>query len=446
MATMHLLLTEAAQVDSGDTAWIIVCTALVLLMTPGLAFFYAGMVRSKHALGMIMQSFVTIAIVSVTWVLVGYSLAFDHDAGGGLVGGLHLAGLTHAEVAVPGMDLTIPPLAFVTFQLMFAILTAALISGASADRMRFGAFVTFITIWSVVVYAPLAHWAWSPEGWLNKAGLLDFAGGTVVEICSGASALALALVIGPRRGWPREMMAPHNLPLALIGAGLLWFGWIGFNAGSALSAGYLAANAALATQLSGVGGMIGWLVLEKRLTTKATTLGAASGAVAGLVAITPAAGFLSPLPALLLGVTVRRRQPVRDTAKVPIQVRRLARRRCRPLRRRRHRHPLRRLCSLRRRSTPRSNTRACCSAAVSPSSDVRASACSRQRPSHSPPPTRSRGFCVPRSACGSRATKKPKVSTPASTPRPRTSSPPPPVWEGFPDEAHHRDRQAVQGG
>ena len=300
---MHLLLTEAAQVDSGDTAWIIVCTALVLLMTPGLAFFYAGMVRSKHALGMIMQSFVTIAIVSVTWVLVGYSLAFDHDAGGGLVGGLHLAGLTHAEVAVPGMDLTIPPLAFVTFQLMFAILTAALISGASADRMRFRAFVTFITIWSVVVYAPLAHWAWSPEGWLNKAGLLDFAGGTVVEICSGASALALALVIGPRRGWPREMMAPHNLPLALIGAGLLWFGWIGFNAGSALSAGYLAANAALATQLSGVGGMIGWLVLEKRLTTKATTLGAASGAVAGLVAITPAAGFLSPLPALLLGVT-----------------------------------------------------------------------------------------------------------------------------------------------
>jgi len=298
---MHLLLTEAARVDSGDTAWIIVCTALVLLMTPGLAFFYAGLVRSKHALGMIMQSFVTIAIVSVTWVLVGYSLAFDHDAFGGLIGGLDMAGLTHAEVAVPGMHLTVPPLAFVAFQLMFAILTAALISGASADRMRFGAFVTFIAIWSVVVYAPLAHWVWSPEGWLHKAGLLDFAGGTVVEICSGASALALALVIGPRRGWPREMMAPHNLPLALLGAGLLWFGWIGFNAGSALSAGYLAASAALATHLSGVGGMIGWLVLEKRLTSKATTLGAASGAVAGLVAITPAAGFLSPLPALLLG-------------------------------------------------------------------------------------------------------------------------------------------------
>ena len=303
MTTMHLLLTAAAKVDSGDTAWMIVCTALVLLMTPGLALFYAGMVRSKHALGMIMQSFAAMAVVSVTWVLVGYSLAFDHDAVGGIVGGLGMAGLTHAEVTVPGLDLTFPPLAFVAFQLMFAILTAALLSGASADRMRFGAFVTFITIWSVVVYAPLAHWTWSPEGWLNRIGLLDFAGGTVVEICAGASALALTLVIGPRRGWPREMMAPHNLPLTLLGAGLLWFGWIGFNAGSALTAGYLAASAALATHLSGVGGMIGWLLLEKLKTGKATTLGAASGAVAGLVAVTPAAGFLSPLPALLLGVT-----------------------------------------------------------------------------------------------------------------------------------------------
>jgi len=297
------LLVETSRVSSGDTAWILVCTALVLLMTPGLAFFYAGMVRSKHALAMIMQSFVTIAIVSVTWVLVGYSLAFDHDVAGGLLGGLHLAGLTHAEVAVPGLPLSVPPLAFVAFQMMFAILTAALLSGATADRMRFGAFVTFIAIWSVVVYAPLAHWVWSPEGWLNRAGMLDFAGGTVVEICSGASALALALVIGPRRGWPREMMAPHNLPLTLLGAGLLWFGWIGFNAGSALTAGHLAANAALATHLSGVGGMIGWLAIEKRLTGKATTLGAASGAVAGLVAITPAAGFVSPLPALLVGAT-----------------------------------------------------------------------------------------------------------------------------------------------
>jgi Amt family ammonium transporter len=298
---MHLL-TDAAAVDPGDTAWILVCTALVLLMTPGLAFFYAGMVRSKHVLGMIMQSFACIAIVSVTWVVVGYSLAFDDDAFGGLVGGLHLAGLEHADVAVPGFDLSVPPLAFVLFQLMFAILTAALISGASADRMRFGSFVTFIAIWSVVVYAPIAHWSWSPDGWLARAGVLDFAGGTVVEICSGASALALVLVLGPRRGWPREMMAPHNLPLTLLGAGLLWVGWIGFNAGSALTAGALAASAALATHLSGVGGMIGWLVLEKRMTGKATTLGGASGAVAGLVAITPAAGYLTAIPSLLLGV------------------------------------------------------------------------------------------------------------------------------------------------
>ncbi len=297
---MHLL-PPAAAIDAGDTAWIIVCTALVLLMTPGLAFFYAGMVRSKHALAMIMQSFAAMAVVSITWVVVGYSLAFYTDAGGGLIGGLHLVGLAHAEVAVPGIPLTVPPLAFVAFQLMFAIITAALISGASADRMRFGAFVAFVAVWSVVVYAPIAHWVWSPTGWLHRAGLLDFAGGTVVEICSGASALALALVLGPRRGWPREMMAPHNLPLTLLGAGLLWFGWIGFNAGSALTAGTLAASAALATHLSGVGGMIGWLALEKRLTGKATTLGGATGAVAGLVAITPAAGFIAPVPAILVG-------------------------------------------------------------------------------------------------------------------------------------------------
>lgn len=244
---MTPVLAQTAQVDPGDTAWVLVCIALVLLMTPGLAFFYAGMVRAKHVLGMIMQSFVAIAVVSVTWVLIGYSLAFDHDAGGGLIGGLGMVGLRGAELAVPGMDLTIPPLAFVAFQMMFAIITAALISGASADRMRFGSFVTFIAIWSVVVYAPIAHWAWSPDGWLLRLGVLDFAGGTVVEICSGASALALILVLGNRRGWPREMMAPHNLPLTLLGAGLLWFGWLGFNAGSALSAGNLAAGAALAT-------------------------------------------------------------------------------------------------------------------------------------------------------------------------------------------------------
>lgn len=290
-------------IDSGDTVWVLVSTALVLLMTPGLALFYAGMVRSKHALGMLMQNFVAIGVVTVTWVLVGYSLAFGRDTGGGLVGGFGLAGLRDAADSVPGQDsLTVPPLAFMLFQLMFAVITTALLTGAMADRVRFGGFVTLIAFWSVLVYAPLAHWSFSPGGWLMTFGLLDFAGGTVVEICSGASALALVLVIGNRRGWPREVMAPHNLPLTLLGAGLLWFGWLGFNAGSALQAGSLAAQAAVNTHLAGVGGMLGWLALEKRLTGRATTLGAASGAVSGLVAVTPAAGFVASLPALLLGV------------------------------------------------------------------------------------------------------------------------------------------------
>ncbi len=289
-------------IDSGDTAWVLVCTALVLLMTPGLAFFYAGMVRAKNVLGMLMQNFVAIAVVSVTWTLVGYSLAFGRDAGAGLVGSLDMVGLRHAATSVPGFDnLTIPPFAFMAFQLMFAIVTTALLTGAVADRMRFGAFVAVSATWSVLVYAPLAHWSFSPGGWLYQLGLLDFAGGTVVEICSGASSLALALVIGRRHGWPREAMPPHNLTLTLLGAGLLWFGWIGFNAGSALSAGDLAARAAVATHLSGVGGMIGWLIIEKRTSGHATTLGAASGAVAGLVAITPAAGYVDAVPALVLG-------------------------------------------------------------------------------------------------------------------------------------------------
>lgn len=192
-------------------------------------------------------------------------------------------------------------MAFMLFQLMFAILTTALLSGAVADRMRFGAFVAVIAVWSLLVYPVIAHWSFSPDGWLLGLGQLDFAGGTVVEICSGASALALALVLGPRRGWPKEPMPPHNLPLTILGAGLLWFGWIGFNAGSALAAGDLAARAAVATHLSGVGGVIGWLALEKRMTGHATTLGAASGAVAGLVAVTPAAGYVGAVPALLLG-------------------------------------------------------------------------------------------------------------------------------------------------
>ena len=286
-------------IDSGDTAWLLACTALVLLMTPGLAFFYGGMVRAKNVLAMLMQSYVCIAVVSVTWVLLGYTLAFGD--GNGLLGGFRFTGLAHTAEPVPGFTLTVPPLLFMAFQLMFAVITGALIAGAVADRVRLGPFIAFIALWSVVVYAPLAHWAFSPSGWLAKLGALDFAGGTVVEIDCGAAGLAFALVVGRRRGWPREAMPPHSLPLTMLGAGLLWFGWFGFNAGSALHADGLAVNALVATHLAGVGGMLSWLALERYRTGSATTLGGASGAIAGLVAITPACGFLAPLPALLLG-------------------------------------------------------------------------------------------------------------------------------------------------
>jgi len=268
-------------------------------MTPGLAFFYGGMVRAKNVLAMLMQNYVCIAVVSVTWVLLGYTLAFG--GGNGLLGGFRFTGLAHSTEAVPGVPLTVPPLLFAVFQLMFAVLTAALIAGATADRVRLGGFLVFIGLWSLVVYAPLAHWAFSPDGWLARFGALDFAGGTVVEINCGASGLALALVVGKRLGWPREAMPPHSLPLTLLGAGLLWFGWFGFNAGSALHADGLAVSALVATHLAGVGGMLSWLALERWRTGSATTLGGASGAIAGLVAITPACGYLEPLPALLLG-------------------------------------------------------------------------------------------------------------------------------------------------
>jgi Amt family ammonium transporter len=288
------------EINSGDTAWVLTCTALVLLMTPGLAFFYAGMVRAKNALTMLMQNFACIAIVSVTWVLVGYTLAFGD--GNGLFGGFRYTGLAHTSEPVPGLTLTIPPLLFVVFQLMFAILTAALLTGALADRVRFAPFLLVIALWSVLVYAPLAHWVFSPGGWMFEYGVLDFAGGYVVEICSGASALALALVAGRRMGWPRDAMPPHSLPFTLLGAGLLWFGWFGFNAGSALAANELSVSALVGTHLAGVGGLIGWVALEWLRTGSPTTLGAASGAVSGLVAITPACGFLEPLAALGLGV------------------------------------------------------------------------------------------------------------------------------------------------
>jgi Amt family ammonium transporter len=288
-------------VNAGDTAWVLGSAALVLFMTPGLALFYGGMVRSKNVLAMMVQNLGAIAVVSVVWAVVAYSLAFGPDAGGGLVGTFRLAGLAHPSAAVPGMHLSVPPLAFAAFQMMFAVITCALLTGAGADRMRFGSFLAFAAVWTVVVYAPIAHWVFSPDGWLFSRGVKDFAGGTVVEVDSGASALALAVVLGRRRGWPRDVMAPHSLPLTVVGAGILWFGWFGFNAGSALAANGLAAQALVDTQLAACTGLLGWVVVERWRTGHATTLGAASGAVAGLVAITPACGYVSPMAALLVG-------------------------------------------------------------------------------------------------------------------------------------------------
>jgi Amt family ammonium transporter len=300
---MHFDLTT---VDTGNTAWVLASAALVLLMTPGLAFFYGGMVRSKNVLGMLMQNFVTIGIVGVVWVMVAYSLAFGVNGFGGFAGNLHQFGLGHMSEQVAGyqggLAQTIPPLVFMAFQLMFAIITPALITGASADRLKFGAFVAFVVIWIIAVYAPVAHWVFSPEGWLFKKGAEDFAGGTVVHANAGAAGLALAIVLGRRLGWKKDPMRPHNLPFTLLGAGLLWFGWFGFNAGSALGASNLAAVAFVNTNTATCAAMLGWLVVERVRDGHPTTLGAASGAVAGLVAITPAAGFVSPVGAVLLGL------------------------------------------------------------------------------------------------------------------------------------------------
>ena len=290
----------AVEINAGDVAWVLVSAALVLFMTPGLALFYGGMVRAKNILGMLAQNVICMGTVTVVWVLFGASLAFGKDLGGGLLGDLSLAGLGHVK-DVPGVALSIPPLLFLGYQMMFAVITPALITGATADRLKFSGWVVFSTLWSVLVYLPVAHWVFSPEGWLYKLGALDFAGGTVVHINAGVAALAVVLVIGKRKGWPREAMPPHSLPLTLLGTGILWFGWFGFNAGSALAANGLAVSAFMNTHVAAAAGMCGWLVLERAKDGHATTLGAASGAVAGLVAITPCAGFVTPLSALLIG-------------------------------------------------------------------------------------------------------------------------------------------------
>jgi Amt family ammonium transporter len=288
---------------------VLVSAALVMLMTPGLALFYGGLVRSKSVLNMMMMSFVCLGVVTVLWVLYGYSMAFGDDIGGGLLGGPGSGGLRDAAALVGPESDKIPVQAFGMFQLMFAIITAALLAGAVADRAKFLSWVAFIVVWVTVVYFPLAHWVFAFDGyaaehggWLaNKVKLLDFAGGTVVEINSGFSALALALVLGARRGWPKEPMRPHNMPNVLMGAGLLWFGWFGFNAGSALAVGSTAANAFTTTMVASGAAVCTWLVYEQVAEGRPTTLGAASGAIAGLVAITPSCGFVDVYGALVIG-------------------------------------------------------------------------------------------------------------------------------------------------
>jgi len=291
-------------VDPGDTAWVLVCTALVMLMTPGLGLFYGGMVRRKNVLGTILQSFIIVGIVGVQWVLFGYSLAFGPDRWH-LIGSLDWIGLRHVGLTPnPDYSATIPHQAFMIFQAMFAIITPALITGAFAERMRFKSFFIFMLLWATVVYDPVCHWVWAPNGWLRNLGVLDFAGGTVVHICSGVAALSCALVAGKRRGYGKEDMKPHNLTMTITGAALLWFGWFGFNAGSALGANGLATSAFVATNTAAAAAALSWLFVEWWHRGKPTALGAASGAVAGLVAITPASGFVGPLAAIAIGAVV----------------------------------------------------------------------------------------------------------------------------------------------
>ena len=296
--------------DSGSTAYVLGSAALVMLMTPGLAFFYGGMVRSKSVLNIMMLSMVCLGVVGLVWVLIGFSLAFGNSHAG-LIGGFEHAGMRDAAATVGTAPDQVPLQAYGMFQLMFAVITAALLAGAIADRARFWPWTLFVALWTLLVYVPLAHWIFAVDGyagerggWMaNELGALDFAGGTAVEINSGASALALAVVLGQRRGWPRESMRPHNLPMVLLGAGLLWFGWFGFNAGSALAAGAVASNAFVTTMTASAAAVLSWLLLEHRLDGHPSSLGAASAAVAGLVGITPACGYVDTYGALLIGLT-----------------------------------------------------------------------------------------------------------------------------------------------
>jgi ammonium transporter, Amt family len=304
------------KVDTGDTAWVLTSTALVLLMTPGLAFFYGGLVRKKNALATIMQSFIIIGLVSVQWVLWGYSLAFGPDLGGGLIGGLNWIGLTGVTLDPnPAYAATVPHQAYMVFQMMFAVITPALITGAFAERMSFKAFVFFTLLWATFVYDPIAHWVWSctgtldaagvcvgVPGWLKGMGAIDFAGGTVVHISSGVSALVAAIVLGRRLGFGQEPLEPHDGTMVVLGASLLWFGWFGFNAGSAVAAGTVATSAFVVTHVATAMAAITWMTVSWVHKGNPSVLGAAAGAVAGLVAITPASGFVTPMGAILIGL------------------------------------------------------------------------------------------------------------------------------------------------
>jgi len=286
--------------NTGDTAFMLVASALVMFMTPGLALFYGGLVRSKNVLATIMQSFICLGLISVTWVFFGYSLAFGPDVGG-FIGNFDWAFLKGVGLTPGPYSDTIPDLLFVAFQMMFAIITPALITGAFAERMKFSAYLLFALLWSTLVYLPVCHWVWG-GGWIGAHGALDFAGGTVIHINSGAAALVAVLVIGRRKGYGKEPFHPHNLTMTVLGASILWVGWFGFNAGSALAAGDISTLAFFTTQVAAGTAALSWLVAEWLVQGKPTTLGAASGAVAGLVAITPAAGFVSPVSAIIIGL------------------------------------------------------------------------------------------------------------------------------------------------
>ena len=290
------------KVDTGDTSWILIASALVMLMTPGLALFYGGMVRQKNVLGTIMQSFIALGVITIQWVLYGYSLAFGPDIGH-IIGNLDWVGLRGVGLdPFPDYSATVPHQAFMIFQMMFAVITPALITGAFAERFKFKTYLVFLILWATFVYDPLAHWVWGVGGWIKNLGALDFAGGLVVHISSGIAALAAALMVGKRKGYGDEPLPPHNLTMTLLGAALLWFGWFGFNGGSAVASGSLATSAFVVTHISTAAAALSWMIAEWRYRGNPTALGVASGAVAGLVAITPASGFVGPVSAIIIGL------------------------------------------------------------------------------------------------------------------------------------------------